>query len=443
MKKTIIILITLVAAIITAVLLGRSLAYSFLLINLLLLIISKNRIHSISMGLNELNKCRMLYIIILLLGANIALWMVSGILPTLVYYSASVIEKMNFLLVTFLSVTVVSTVMGTGLGTFSTIGLVFIALSQPLGYPLAVVVGAIVSGAFVSDKISPVSALTNLTIEITGVTYKEYAKESLKTLLPTIIITALFYGLLNNSYSGTASVALLKNALPQHYQISPLLLLVPLCMIVISFLGVSVIKNMLSVTLVTSLIAVIYQKMSFSFLTEAILFGYKNKVIPLNEVDQLIQSIFKGGGMLPMLEVLIIVSLVVFMTGLMAADHILSPLVNFLMKNTKTKSQLILKTGILSLLLNSLSSDQTVGIVVPGEALKPYYDQFNLDYSILARTISDTGTILAPLEFWNVNVLIISGLVGISSIQYGPYAFLLLISPIVTLIASKFLDQKK
>lgn len=440
MKKTLIILLTLIGFILTSVLLKISLAYAFLAMNIILLIMTKHRNKAISFGFKELKKCRMIYIIILLLGANIALWMSSGILPTLVYYSATVIEKMNFLLVTFLSVTLVSTVMGTGLGTFSTIGLVFIALSKPLGYPLPVVVGAIVSGAFISDKISPVSALTNLTIEITGVSYKAYAKKAIVTLLPTIVITALFYTILNTNYSGTASVTTLRDALPNYYNISGFLLIVPLAMMVLSMIGVSVVKNMLSVTFATSIISLIYQKTSLVFLLKSMIFGYELQAKSTSGLNDIITTIFKGGGMVPMLEVLIIVTLVVFMTGLFTADQVLTPLVDYLMKNTKNSFQLVLKTGILSFFLNSLTCDQTVGIVVPGEVLKPYYKVFKLDNSLLARTISDTGTIMAPLEFWNVNVLIISGLVGINSIQYAPYAFLLWLAPVVTLLFAKFTD---
>lgn len=444
MKKSLWVLTMIILCIASSVVLQISLIYGFVVAILLTFMIIKDKAVSISYGLKELKKCHNVFVIILLLGANIALWMSSGILPTMVYYSTSFIGNLNFLLTTFLVTTIVSTVMGTGLGTFSTIGIVFLTLSKPLGYPTPVIVGCIVSGAFVADKISPVAALTNLTMEITNIDYPEYFKAIIKTLLPTMIITGCIYYFLDPLFANDMSVSLdvFKDSLPLLFSVSWLTLLVPLGMIVLSVMGIQVIHNMLIVFVSSSLITLFYQQHSLSSWANTVLKGFQMSASHLSSDDAFLFSVFKGGGMLPMVEVLIIVGCAVFLTGLLMSEKLLDPLIHHLMKGTDSQFKLILKTGILSLCLTTLTCDQTVGITVPGEILQSDYKKMGLQRHLLARTISDTGTIIAPLEFWNVNALIITGLTGISAIYYAPFAFLCFVSPLVTLVYGKLTLDK-
>ncbi len=138
-----------------------------------------------------------------------------------------------------------------------------------------------------------------------------------------------------------------------------------------------------------------------------------------------------------MLEVLLIVSFAIILNALLMSGDILTPLFSEFLKNTKTRFSLILKTGIISILLTSLTCDQTVGIIVPGEMLQSKYKDLKIKKEILARTISDTGTIIAPLEFWNVNALIILGITGISALEYAPFAVLCYIAPVVSFLFAK------
>lgn len=445
MKKSLLILSMIIGCISVSVLFKVTLVYGFMAAIMITLLITRNKVSSVRFGITELYKCKNVFLIILLLGANIALWMSSGILPTLVFYSTSFIGDVNFLLTTFLVTAVVSTVMGTGLGTFSTIGIVFLTLSNPLGYPTPVVVGCLVSGAFVADKISPVAALTNLTMEITKVTYSDYFKSVLKTLLPTVLITGLIYFFLNQSYAGDAVLSLdvFKTVLPEWFNVSLLTLLIPVGMMVLSVVGIPVIHNMLIVFISSSLVTIFYQQHTISSWVNTVLKGFELKSLQQTPDDAFLISIFKGGGMLPMVEVLIIVACAVFLTGLLMSEKHLDPVIKQLMKGTDTPFKLILKTGILSAFLTTLTCDQTVGITVPGEVLQKDYKRMGLNNDVLARTISDTGTIIAPLEFWNVNALIITGLTGVSAVAYAPFAFLCFVSPLVTLGYAKMKLDKR
>lgn len=441
MKRSLITISIVIISITLCVFLKISLFYGFLTSIIILFFQSKNKKNSISSSLIGLKQCKSLYIIILLLGANISIWMSSAIIPTVIYFGFDKIRDVNFLFFAFISTAILSSVMGTGLGTLSTVGIALLGIGKGFGIPEEILLGAIISGAFISDKISPVSALTNLTIEITDIKYSNYFKSCIKTLLPTIIITSILYFLIGSSHSITIDDSLLtgyQNTLLNNYKLSPFLFLIPIGIILMALFKVNVISNMIIVFLTGSVVTIFYQNTSIGNLIEYILFGYKS-----NTGDLFIDNILKAGGIIPMLEVLLIVSAAIVLNALLMSNKILDPLFSILLKNTNTKFSLILKTGLISSMLTTLTCDQTVGIVVPGEILKKDYKRLNIKKEILARTISDTGTIIAPLEFWNVNSLIIIGVTGISALRYAPYAFLCFIAPIVTLIGAYISSTKQ
>lgn len=440
MEKSIKTLLFIIVSISLTVALRVSLAFGFLPPIVYILYKAKNRKASLKLAVIHLYKCRTVFAIILLLGANIAIWMASGILPTIIYYGFNWIQDFNMLLVTFLTTVLVATVMGTGLGTFSTIGIVFIGLTGPLDYPPALVIGTIVSGAFVADKISPVAALVNLTLQMTKVDYKTYLREAAITLIPTLFITSVVYGVLNEQYVAPLhfDTAWYQEMILSVYHISPWLLLIPVLMFALALKGINTLISMMSVFILGGGAAVLYQGESLQSLFHHILWGYS-----LSTDQDFLNTTFKGGGMAPMFEVLIIVGLAVMMTGVLMENKVLEPILNRLFHHTKNASELIFKTALVSIFLTSLTCDQTVGITLPGELLHKDYKDKNLSRAVLARTISDSGTIVAPLEFWNVNALIITGLTGVSALAYAPYAVLCYVSPIVMLMHSKLILGKR
>ncbi len=441
MKKSLLSILLIVILIASCVILSISLFYGFLLSLILIFTESKEKYKSVKDSLLALKQCKSLYLIILLLGANISIWMSSGIIPTVIYLGFDKITSINFLIFAFLITAVLSTVMGTGLGTLSTIGIAVLGIGKGFGIPEHILLGVIVSGTFISDKISPVSALTNLTIKIVDVKYKNYFLTCIKTLSITILITSVVYYFLGNSIPINIDTSLLesyKSTLFNNYELSVFLLLVPLGIIIMAVMSINVLINMSTIFITGSIISLFIQKISIGDLTRFILYGYKS-----NTGDVFLDSILRAGGVLPMIEVLLIVSAAIILNSFLMTNKILTPLLDKILNNTTTKLSLIFKTGIISMLLTSLTCDQTVGIVVPGEILQKKYDELNISKAVLARTISDTGTIIAPLQFWNVNALIILGVTGISALEYAPYAILCYISPIMSFLFATINNSSK
>lgn len=435
MKKAILVLFTILSLLGTCVALGFSLFWGFLTSIVMLFGLSKDKKEQMKWGLKGLKQVSSLYVIILLLGANISIWLASGMIPTLVYYGFSLLEKTNFLSVAFVVTALVSSVMGTGLGTLSTIGIAFYGMGLGFGLPGPVVLGTIVSGSFIADKISPVSALTNLTLKLVGVSYQSYVKSAWATLSVTLGITTLIYFVMNGfvTQTGTLQSDIYRGVIGGHYVVSPYLLLLPLVMLFLSLRGFGVIKNMLFVLFSGTFLAVFIQKTSLLVVLKAMIFGYQAETGHV-----LIDGIFKAGGIVPMIEVVCIVAAAVLLNSLLMHSKTLEPLFEKLLYRTRTRPALIFKTALLSVFLTTITCDQTVGIVVPAEKLQKRYEDLGIPKEILARTLSDTGTIIAPLQFWNVNALIITGLTGISAIHYGPYAVLCYIAPLVTLGFAKY-----
>jgi len=434
-------LIIVILCIASCVVLDISLFWGFLAAIIILTATIKNKKAAFRTAVEGVKTCRSLYFIILLLGANISIWMSSGIIPTTIYYGFDKIAGVNFLAFAFICTGLLSTVMGTGLGTLSTVGLALFGIGKGFGLPAPILLGAIVSGAFISDKISPVSALTNLTIEVTGIDYKRYFKAAIGPLLITGLITGILYYIIGSTMVTTVDTAILgsyQETLLANYKITPLLFLIPAAIIIMALSGINVLKNMLAIFTTGSLITLFYQNISIDLWFKAVIFGYK-----ANTGQPFIDSILKAGGILPMIEVLLIVTAAIVLNGLLTHQKTMEPIFDRILANTTSKTSLVFKTGIISMFLTSITCDQTIGIVVPGSILKQKYDDMNLKHEVLARTISDTGTIIAPLEFWNVNSLIILGITGISALQYAPYAILCYLSPIITILYTSIRARKE
>jgi len=380
-----------------------------------------------------------LCLIILLIGATTSIWLSSGVVPTIMYYGFTYMEGINFLLAAFIIMVIVSVFMGTAVGTISTVGIALNGIGLGLGIPIEIMVGVLVSGAFIADKISPLSGLVNLIMATVNRNFKEIVKGLLVTLVPLLIITAIIYYIIGLQYtSGDYSQLLFyKNAISEGFNTSLILLSLPIAVIVLSMLGINSISTIGMGLLIGTILSMTFQHMTLYSVIQGILFGYHG-----NTSSQQLNDMLVSGGMFSMIEVILVVIGGVVLVKLFEKGGVLLPLMEKLMTGVKSKISLILRTGFISCLMTIITCDQTVGIILPGRILQDKYKEFNLDNTVLARTISDTGTIIAPLMAWNVNSFIIKSIVGISANQYAPYAVLCYICPLITIAVTYILYRK-
>lgn len=373
-----------------------------------------------------------LLIVILFIGATTSIWLSSGVVPTIMYYGFSYMEGVNFLLAAFLIMCMVALFMGTAVGTISTVGIALSGIGLSMGIPQSLMVGVLVSGAFIADKISPLSGLVNLVMTTVDKTYKEVFKTMITTLIPTIIITSIIYFIIGSNYTGESKNLLMyKEAIQGGFNLSPMLLVLPVLVLILSIGGLSSLKTFSIGIIVGSILSIIFQQESIISVIKALVFGYRGNT-PSAELNALLVS----GGMVSMIEAIFMVAGAFILIKLFEKGNVLLPLMNKLVYGINSKVSLIKRTGLISILMTVVTCDQTAGIVLPGTILQDKYRELKLDNGLLARTIFDTGVIVAPLMPWNINSFLIKPIMGITAAQYAPYSVLCYVCPIITLIVS-------
>ncbi len=388
---------------------------------------------------NSVLEIKNLIVVILFIGATTSIWLSSGVVPTIMYYGFTYMEGVNFLFAAFLIMAAVSLFMGTAIGTISTVGISLSGIGLGLGIPQSLVVGMLVSGAFIADKISPLSGLMNLLMATTNKSYKEISKTMIVTLIPTIIVTAVIYYILGMRYTSGdySNLVLYKEAIASGFNISPLLLILPVIILGLSISGLNTILTFSIGIAVGSILSIVFQGASISGILKYILVGYHGST-PSVELNTLLVS----GGMVAMIEAIIIVISAYALVQLFEKGNILMPLMEKLVKGINTKISLIMRTGIMSTLLTVATCDQTAGIILPSKVLQVKYKELDLDTTVLSRTISDTGIIIAPLMPWNINSFLIKPIMGITAAQYAPYAVLCYVCPLISMAIMYSLYKK-
>ncbi len=434
--QTYIILIGSLSFIVSCILLRMSLIYGFIgsiIFSSSILIKNGFRINEIiQMILKGLKECTTLYILVLLIGPTISIWLSSGVVPTMMYYGFEYMKSMNFLLAAFIITSIISIFMGTAVGTISTVGIALIGIGKGMGMPEHVLLGVIVSGAFIADKISPISGLLNLTLSTTKLRYREVIIPMMHTLIPTYTITAIIYYFIGKSQTSDINLDQIdayRKAILEGFNISPYILILPLAILIMSVIGIKIIRTMLFALFSGTIFSLVFQNMNLKEIIDAIFFGYNSAT-----GSQMIDEILVSGGMISMLEVVMIIMGAITLSSILEESGLIKPIISRVVSQIKSKNSLIMKTGIISSTLTILTCDQTVGIVLTGRVLREKYDELKTSQSILARTISDTGTIIAPLMPWNVNALIIGTISIVSASSYAPYAVLCYVSPIVSIM---------
>ncbi|WP_350342842.1 Na+/H+ antiporter NhaC family protein [Proteinivorax tanatarense] len=374
-------------------------------------------------------ECKELYMFLLLIGANISVWMASGIVPTMMFYGFQYLEGTNFIFMAFLLTSVMTIFMGTGIGTISTLGIALIGVGRGFGIPIELLLGVLVSGAFLADKLSPISGMLNLTLQVMDMDYKTFVKGLLKTLVPVFIITSGIYYIIGSFYSGGENselIVYLQSAILDEFVISPWLLLLPLLVVLLPMKGITVVPTVLTGIIGGALLTLRVQGLSLLTSLNYMILGYGGKT-----GSEELNSILVSGGMVGMVEVVAIIGIVLALSNLLEKTGVLKPLIYDPIANVKTKGELIFKTGLVGTMLTVVTCDQAAGVVLPGKLYKNKYKEMGIDKTVLARTLSDSSTIIAPLMPWNVNGIVIGLITGISAFQYAPYAILCYIFPLI------------
>lgn len=373
------------------------------------------------------------YGLIILIGLNVSMWIASGIVPTLIYFGFDIIYGVNFLPVAFIISGILAFFLGTGLGTISTIGIVLFTLGISINIPAGLLVGVLVSGAYIADRMSPISALANFTMKVLGISFRAYFVKMLRVMVPTAVISLALYYLIGLNYQGEIQpedVLYYQNLLEELFVIAPLLLIIPVGVLWLSFKKIPSSFVLLFGISMGFVAALGLQGVTPVQGGHYLLFGFQS---PINNAFVRTLEI---GGALQMMEVVLVVMGGISISKIYEGCGWIAPIIDRIKSGSQGK--LLLNTGLLSMVLNALTCDQTVGILIPGKHLGEAYEKLEMTKEDLGIIIANSGTALAPLMPWNVNAIIIYTITGVSAVSYGKFALLnWLAFPAVLLVTGK------
>lgn len=389
-------------------------------------------------------------LILLMVGALAGTWLVSGIIPSMIYYGLQILSPGIFLPATLIICSVISIATGSSWTTSATVGIALIGIGGTLGFPLGMVAGAVISGAYFGDKLSPMSDTTNLAPAMAGTDLFTHIKYMSLTTVPTYIVTFIIFIILGLTVetTGVADSSALLADIQKAFHITPWLFLVPVIVIGLIVKKTEPLIALFIGTLLAAVFALIFQPEIVLMLSGEKTLNFANaykgilnaitveSIIPTDNEN--LADLFKSGGMQKMLGTIWLILCAMVFGGIMDAIGALARISQTLLSMAKSTFGLFASTVGSCLALNITASDQYLAIVVPGKMFKKAYHDKGLAPENLSRTLEDSGTVTSVLIPWNTCGAYQSGTLGVDTFDYLPYAIFNYLSPVMTLIFAAF-----
>ncbi|WP_339254678.1 Na+/H+ antiporter NhaC [Sporosarcina sp. FSL W8-0480] len=365
------------------------------------------------------------------IGLLISSYMMSGTIPTLIYAGFQIITPTFFFAIVFIVTSIVGVSIGSSLTTVATVGVAFIGMASILEVSLPLAAGAIVSGAFFGDKMSPLSDTTNLASSIVGVDLFEHIRNMGWTTVPAFILTTIFFGILSPSVNtgdfdkiDVFQKTLLGTGMIHWYTVIPLLTL-----FILTIKKVPALLTLAISSAVAVLLSFLHHTYGFADVMGILFKGFVSST-GVEDVDKLLT----GGGMESMMFTVSLVLLALSMGGLLFTLGIIQSLLEGIEVLLKKVSSVILASAVTAIGINVLIGEQYLSILLTGQAFQSSYEKVGLANKNLSRVIEDAGTVVNPLVPWSVCGIFISQVLGVTTLEYLPFAFFCLLSPILTIL---------
>ncbi|MCK8124526.1 Na+/H+ antiporter NhaC [Pseudoalteromonas sp. 2CM39R] len=390
-------------------------------------------------------------IILLMVGALIGTWLLSGTVPTLIYYGLQIINPSWFYAASCLICGIVAMSIGSSWTTAATIGVALLGVATGLGLEQVVTAGAVISGAYFGDKLSPLSETTNLAPAVAGADLFEHIHHMLWTTVPSFIIALIIFIFMGFNAGGSAEAGRIDeivNLLEQNFNIG-FEMLVPL--VVLLFLAIRKMPAFPAISIgavLGAIWAMLFQSDLINSQIDASqgqAIGYFKLVwttffdgFSINTGDEKMDSLLSGGGMAGMLTTTWLIMTALMFGAIMEKTGLLDMFVKSILKIAKSTGSLITATIATCIGTNAVAADQYIAIVVPGRMFKDEYEKRGLKPVNLSRTLEDGGTITSPLIPWNTCGAYMQSVLLINPFDYAMYAFFNLINPFLAVVYAYF-----
>ncbi len=389
-------------------------------------------------------------LILLMVGALAGTWLISGIIPTMIYYGLSLLKPSIFLVSTVVICAIISIATGSSWTTSATVGIAMIGIANALGIDTGMAAGAVISGAYFGDKLSPMSDTTNLAPAMAGTDLFTHIKYMTYTTVPSIIVALVFFGIMGLTLDpqGESQTSQMLSAIDAAFTVSPWLFVVPALVIFMIVKKVAPLIALFAGTLLAA-VAALWAQPELVALTGGgntldLISGYKglmNAITVSIEIPTAyapLNDLFTSGGMAGMLGTIWLIICAMVFGGVMDAIGALSTISEALLKLFHTTFGLFASTVASCLAINIAASDQYLAIVVPGKMYAKAYKDKDLAPENLSRTLEDSGTVTSALIPWNTCGAYQSGVLGVDTLSYAGYAIFNWISPFMTLLFAAF-----
>ena len=386
-------------------------------------------------------------LILLLIGALAGTWLISGVIPAMIYYGLEILNPTIFLVATTVVCAIISIATGSSWGTIGTVGVALIAIGKALGLPEGWIAGAIISGAYFGDKMSPLSDTTNLAPAIAGTDLITHIRHMVWTTGPSIIIALIVFliaGFTVDINQTVVSVAEMQAVMADKFNLGWWHFLVPVSVIVLIARKVPAVPALFVGTIFGGVFAVIFQPQIVSELAGDVpnyaQASYKTVVnamaleTNIETGNDIINELLSTDGMFGMMNTIWLILCALTFGGIMQAAGMLERLTRAVLKLVSSTGSLITATTGTCIAFNILAADQYLAIVVPGKMFAKAYDDQGLAPENLSRTLEDSGTVTSVLIPWNTCGVAQAGVLGIATGTYWMYCVFNLVSPLMTIL---------
>jgi NhaC family Na+:H+ antiporter len=376
--------------------------------------------------------------ILFLVGALAGTWLVSGIIPAMVYYGLQVLNPTIFLPASVVIAAIISIATGSSWTTSATVGIALIGIGEALGISPGMIAGAVISGAYFGDKMSPLSDTTNLAPAMAGTDLFTHIRYMTITTVPTIIVTLIVFGIISTTIqtTGDADVSSLLSTIKSTFHISPILFIVPAVVIGLILFKTKPLIALGVGVLLAAVVALVFQGSTLAALSDSNISAVLTAIWTDTQIitdNEKLNELFSSGGINGMLWTIYLICCAMVFGGVMDAIGALSRITNVLLSFATTVFGLFASTVISCLGLNAIASDQYLAIVIPGKMFKKAYKDKGLAPENLSRTLEDSGTVTSVLIPWNTCGAYQSGVLGVGVGEYFVYAIFNWLSPFTTL----------
>lgn len=373
-------------------------------------------------------------LLMVIIGIVIGLWILGGIVPSMIYYGLKVLSPAYFLVATLLICSIVSVMTGSSWSTIGTVGVALMGVGIGLEVPVGMTAGAIVSGAYFGDKMSPLSETTNLAPTMAGTDIFSHIRHMTRTTAPAYLISIVVFGIMGfqfrNHAADTATINTYLDGLAANFNISPLMLIPPLCVILVVIFKVPAIPGMIVIATLGAVFAGIFQGATLGKMVTAAHTGFS-----IDTGSAVLNRLLNRGGLTSMLDTVAMILIALTLAGILDRSGMVKNIVDLLLARAKSdRGVLVAAMG--TVLFCIFTTQAYVAVVVPGRMYRKEFRDRGLHPVNLSRILEDVGTLCCPLCPWSTDGVYISATLGIATGSYWMFCILNLVNPIISLICA-------